>query len=307
MLTLKQRYVYLLPFLTFSLKDADGVSNCSSHRDCSDNYFCCTKSFSPSRKICAQNCVHKLCRTKNDCGGNTECCSYKELCTTWKTDCDCRLNNVCKKMNVHCCQAADDESVCKADCIDETCYEHGNCAPGECCSRSNRCTKDQHICLEPCNTKTDCRNDIRPYCCGHRYKRRYCSNTCLNWECRSDSDCGEPQQCCVDNICKNLECKDELSSWKIFIILASVVVFLIIGTAVTLFYYRKKTGRCVFLERRTPEETIELHETNVPLRNGYEPTQNIPPPPYSTVEQPFSTLHNQDFPPIYTPQEDMPT
>ena len=299
MLTLKQGYVYLLPFLTLSLRDANGVQNCSSHRDCSDNYYCCTVSLIPLWKICTEHCVYKLCRTNQDCGSDRECCSSLKLCTLSKKDCGCRKNNVCKRMDLHCCQISHEESVCKAACIDETCNEDENCAPGECCSRSNRCTKDQHTCLETCNTNAHCMNPIRPYCCGHRYQRRYCSNTCLDWQCRSDSDCGDPQQCCVNNFCKNSECTHELSSWKIIITIASVVVFLIICTTVIVSCYRKRIGRCVFLQRRTQEEIIEL-QPNLP--HVYEPTQNTPPPPYSPVDQPFPLSQNQEFPPLYTSQ-----
>ncbi len=309
MLTLKQRFVYLLPFLTLSTKEVVGLQNCSSHSDCSDNNYCCTMGFNPLWKICRENCVHKLCRSKEDCGSSKECCSYSNVCTFWQPDCDCRQKNACEKMDLYCCKQRylTQKSVCRGTCIDEACHEDQDCAPGECCSRSYKCTKDQHTCLDVCNTNTNCINSIRPYCCGHRYKRRYCSNTCLLWECSSDTDCGEPQQCCVEKSCTNSGCMDELSSWKLFIILACVFVFVIICTAVIVTWYRKRIGRCVLLQRR--EETIELRaelSRDAEQTQNLNSRQNLPPPPYSTVEQPFPTSQNQEFPPIYNLQEDTP-
>lgn len=308
MFTLKQRYVYLLPFLTLTMKEATGIYNCSSHSDCTHNKYCCTMSFNPLWKICRVNCVQKLCRSKKDCGSGDngdECCTYSNKCSTWKPDCDCRRNKVCEKMDLYCCKQRylTQKSVCRANCTEQACHEDQVCAPKECCSRTYRCTKDKHTCLEVCNTNSNCFNSIRPYCCGHRYTPRYCSNTCLSWKCRSDSDCGEPQQCCVDNRCTNSDCMDVLSSLKIVIILASVVVFAIICTVVFVACYRKRRGRCVFLQPRTRDETMELRaDPQLPR----ESTQNLPPPPYSIVDQPFPPSQNQDFPPIYELQ-DSPT
>jgi hypothetical protein len=53
------------------------------------------------------------------------------------------------------------------------------------------------------------------------------------------------------------------------------------------------------------EETFELRsesENVSPVQNN-PPDQNRPPPPYSIDDQPFSPLQNQEFPPIYMPQE----
>lgn len=298
MLTFKQ-YVYVASFIILSLIEVT-LQKCSQHSDCPNNSYCCTVHFHPLWKICRDNCVDNLCKSNNDCGGSQECCTYSNKCTRWKRDCDCRLSNVCPKMNLHCCKQRrlQQKGVCRRDCIDETCHEDQDCAPNECCSRSYKCTRNKMTCLDVCNTNSGCLNGIRPYCCGHRYDIRYCSNTCLGWKCKSDSDCGEPQQCCIDNYCSHSKCTDEFSSWKLVIISASVVGMIILCTIIVIICYRRRMGRCVLLQPRTREESMELRN-----QRGEEPRECIPPPPYSIQDQPFPAARNTEFPPIYSSRD----
>ena len=302
MFILKHWYVYLPLFLVHAMKDTTGIQNCSSHTDCTDNKFCCTTSFGTLRKVCLENCVDKLCKWKKDCGSDEECCTYSNKCTFWKADCDCRLNNVCKEMNLYCCKQRywSEKSICSTNCTEQSCHANEDCAPEECCSRTYRCTKDKYTCLEVCNTNSDCFNNIRPYCCGNRYKTRYCSNTCLHWQCRSDSDCGEPQQCCIDQFCTNTNCMSTIDSLKLVIGLASGVVFAIIFTVIIIICYRKRMGGHAFLQPRTPVETIEL---TADPQLSRDPLLNLPPPPYSVDSQPFPESQNEEFPPVYNLQE----
>ena len=298
MFDLKQRYVYLLLFLIVAMKDTNGIQNCSSHADCTDNTFCCMINFNTLWKVCLENCVGKLCKSKEQCGSDKECCTYSNKCTLWQPDCDCRRNNVCTEMNLYCCKQRywSQKSFCRANCTDQPCHADEDCAPQECCSRTYQCTRDTYTCLEVCNTNSDCFNSVRPYCCGNRYKTRYCSNTCQHWQCRSDSDCGEPQQCCIDNFCTKTNCANTLDSLKVVIGLASAVIVAIICTVVIVICYRKRMGHRAFLQPRTQNETIEL---NVVPQLSDELLLNPPPPPYSVIDQPFPESQNHEFPPIY--------
>lgn len=318
MFMFKQRYVLLIPFLTLSVEDIRCVSanNCSTHDDCnyhSNIQYCCTISFSPLTKNCQENCLRNRCISKWDCG-EKECCSYSNICTLCEGDFDCRRSLVCDKMLPYCCKQRyrSQPSVCKANCTGEPCDRDWDCASEECCSRSHECTTDKAICLDVCNSNANCLNDVQPYCCGHRYKRRLCSNTCVGWECRSNSDCGGPGECCVDSKCTKSECIDEISSLKIVIVLASVVVFAVLCAVLIATCYYRRRGRCVLFKSRTREERtrqIRNREENIELRNSqlhHELGDNFPPPPYSTHDQPFPPSQNQEFPPIYKLQ-DTPT
>lgn len=296
MLAFIQRYLYLLLFLARFMNEAYEQQNCTLHNDCAADEYCCIISLDPLIKACDKDCVQKLCRSKKDCGTDDECCTYSNKCSLWKPDCDCRLSKICEKMNLHCCKQRfeHEKGICKAECVDVSCHEDEDCAPGECCGRTYRCTKDKYTCLDVCNTNTNCFNSIRPYCCGQRFQTRYCSNTCKGWDCMSDNDCGEPKQCCVDNYCTNDKCDHTLTSLKIVIISASVAIFVLICVVIFVACYRKKIVRCVLLQPRV--ERVELREqSQLPLQS----TQNIPPPPYFMIDEPFSTSHNHDFPPIY--------
>ena len=286
------------------------AQNCSSRYNCTDNKYCCTLSFNPLRKECRGNCIRKLCRTKEDCGSDRECCSHSNKCTTWKADCDCRLKNFCKKVGLHCCKQRyeNQDSICLADCIGQQCHENEDCAPGECCSRTYRCTRDMNTCIDVCGFNENCFSSIRPFCCGqHSQPRRFCSNTCLGWECTSDSECGDPKLCCISNYCTDSGCKDPLSSLLIVIILSSVVAFAIISTVIVLItcYRKRRGGCCVLLKPRNSAEAMELREDN-PLRYESDMLEITPPPPYSESDEPFPDSHNEEFPPIYESQ-DLPT
>lgn len=304
MFSIGTRCIYILTLLTLSIQTLNALRKCSFDKHCKSNEYCCVANMISRIKLCRLSCVGELCRSKKDCGSENECCSLSGRCTVNKKECDCRRNNKkCHSEGLYCCEQKtyNEESTCRSNCIGETCFVDKDCAPGECCNENKTCTRDMNSCLKTCNVNSDCvQNKFQPYCCGRRLYQRYCSNTCLQWLCSSDGDCGEAGSCCVNNYCINSGCINGLSSLKLVTILTCTIGFLVVSIVILIICYCKK-GQCILFRSRNNDDNNGL---NSPDTSSPEECHIIPPPPYSVSDKPFPRSQNQEFPPLY---EEQPT
>ncbi len=101
---------------------------------------------------------------------------------------------------------------CKANCIGQYCASDADCrGHNECCSVLNHCTT--YGCPSECITNADCKSGT--YCCRKRHvtEKSLCLPKCVGEFCRSDTDCGGPQECCsLLNHCTTHGCRHQCLS-----------------------------------------------------------------------------------------------
>ena len=309
------RYISVILILNFDVTELQkSKRNCSSLFDCGGRR-CCIVGFKPLVTVCSKNCVGKACRIDHDCGHlDSECCD-NNVCTNDAKRCGCQYfrDPECYRNGKYCCKPRVKHRLrsCKDKCENHPCSSNYECAKGECCNINNMCSSHCGH-LQACNADSDCNHAFN--CCA--YKRdtngtliKACMYSCDMKRCITNDDCKRLNQCCGnEKVCE--DCKNSPYSWTKFIIIACVILVIIISAVGALTCYCRRKGRCVLFKPRFQDETIELHsdsdtgapENSSPVQNS-PLDQNFPPPPYSIVDQSFSTLHNLEFPPIYESQE----
>ena len=309
------RYIFVFLILNFDVIKLEAtIRNCSSTFDCGGRR-CCTVSFKPLATVCSKNCLGKACQIDYHCGHIYSECCYNNVCTNDTKHCGCEYfdDPECSKNGKYCCKPRlkyrHRFRTCKDKCENHPCSSDYECARGECCNIKNVCSsRCGH--LQACNAHSDCTHGFK--CCD--YKRdangklmKACMYSCNQKRCLTNNDCAEANQCCGnDKLCE--DCTNKVYSWTSFIIVASVISLAIIFAVIALVCYCRRKGRCVLFKPRF-EEVRSEYELNPEEPENFPPVQNDsidqnrPPPPYSTMDQSFSDLHNLDFPPIYERQE----
>ena len=303
---------YISVFLIFNvIKHGAAQRNCSSSfADCGSKR-CCRVNNKPLIRVCSNDCLGKACVNVHHCGGDYSMCCKNNVCTNDINMCGCTFVNdpICRRDDKYCCQARIKYRMrtCKKYCEHHPCSKDYDCAEGECCNSNNVCSPDCGY-LRECKTDSDCTHTLK--CCDFKpsYKTesmKACMYTCSK-RCVTNDDCTD--QCCgSDKLCT--DCNNSAYSRTTFIIIACAI-FIIICAALVWSCYRRRRGRCVFFKPRVDEETFELRseseteEIDDVSRVQNNPSdQNLPPPPYSIEDQAFPASQNQEFPPIYRPQE----
>jgi hypothetical protein len=305
------RYISVFVILIFNVTKREATErNCSSFWDCGGRP-CCRVSNKPLIKVCSNNCVGKACLHAYDCGGHDlySMCCRNNVCTNDIEMCSCKSvhDPICRRNGKYCCKERLTYRIrtCKKNCEHHPCTNNDECAKGECCNSNNMCSPDCSY-LRECRTDSDCTHTLK--CCDFKpsYKTesiKACKYTCSK-RCVTNDDCTD--QCCgSDKLC--IDCNPSPYSWTTFIIIACTMMFIIICAALVLTCYCRRRGRCVLFKPRgsVDEETFQLRsesENDSSVQNNPS-DQNLPPPPYSTDDQPFPPSQNQEFPPIYMPQE----
>ncbi|XP_028391510.1 low-density lipoprotein receptor-related protein 2-like [Dendronephthya gigantea] len=278
---------------------------CYSLFDC-DGRVCCAVSFNPLIKVCSNkssNCVGMACLKDRDCPGYRECCDNK-VCTNDVEICGCKYvrDHVCRDDDKVCCiphlSLSKEKRLCKHKCEYHPCSADYECGKDECCNRnicSSNCTR-----LRECGVESDCSNASK--CCesNEMSGKKACMPKCTYKQCVTDGDCAELSLCCGDEkLCK--KCRNSSHSLTKFIIISCVLLFVIICSLLVLTVCCTRRGRCVLFKPRShEEETFELHSETVAENDA--PNENLPPPPYSILNQPFPASQNQEFPPLYRAQ-----
>ena len=115
-----------------------------------------------------------------------------------------------------CCERnLTENSVCRSNCIGQSCHLNSDCAPGESCCHDNKCSKT---------------------CLGKRTSK--CSTNCTGKSCTFDHDCATGECCDSDGKCKTEDCNDlssVLAGWIVAVIVISIIVVVVIPIGVIVF------------------------------------------------------------------------
>lgn len=308
---LVSQFIIIFVILVSNIIELEATQrNCSSPFDC-PNQACCTVSFNPLIKICDDNCVGRACRADYHCYDYRECCDGNtKVCTDDFERCGCTDDDsICGRQGKVCCKAraSNRVRVCREKCKFHPCSSDKDCAYGECCNIHDKCASK--CSLKKCKAVSDCSYPNDQKCCDYKLPFPYKSElikVCLYKcpprirYCSTDENCADLGQCCgSDQRCTN--CSNGYS-WKKFLILGSVIMFLVICSVFVVTCYCRRKGQCILFKPRVQEDSVELQELNVDTVSGENvfPVQNLPPPPYSMTEQPFPPSQNQEFPPAYS-------
>ena len=110
----------------------------------------------------------------------------------------CTYDSQCAFLK-YCCKRRFLDSICRFNCIGESCIQHSDCAPGEsCCDATDKC-----------------------------------ATSCVGESCSSSYDCATGECCDSDGECSSGVCG--LAGWIVAVIVISVLVVIVIPAGVVVF------------------------------------------------------------------------
>ena len=204
--------VFVIAFSVMICNDIDFVGcvdQCETHADCEGNFWtkhCCGGYFSfgsKDRTCTSISCLYHYCSSYSDCGDQSMCCRSNECvkqgCSGCTDNSGCDIGHICCKKTF-----PFDQTVCAANCINQTCNSNNDCAGLSECCRSGKCVKTG--CYDECTSNSECNLD--QYCCKKKtsFWGDSCAQSCVGEICRIDDDCGAPNECCISNKCVDFGC-----------------------------------------------------------------------------------------------------
>ncbi|CAB4018029.1 Hypothetical predicted protein [Paramuricea clavata] len=204
---------HLVLVIVFGVLVCDNVrlvqcaDKCKTRADCKSDYwaYCCGGYFGSKDRSCTSgSCLNHYCSSDSDCGDPSMCCRSNKCankgCSGCTKNSDCYGRHVCCKKTFLL-----NQTVCAANCINQTCNSNSDCAGwGECC-RSGKCVKTG--CSDKCTSNSECNLD--EYCCKKKssgYWGDSCAKSCVGEFCWINDDCGARNECCISNKCVDRGC-----------------------------------------------------------------------------------------------------